>query len=1117
MSYVHSHLFSLTQISGGDQFYFRDDASQIIQSGQQPNNSTLIPLGIATAGDSLTYWFPDGDSTRVLFEPRAAYRISPTRERLYPLERDDVLRRLKSFDRKRWLTVGTPRYVVPDLKKQTIPSALVKSQPIPKLSLNYVSGRIQFTTPPEAVEKILIAPAWSDSFYIISHRVPERLIPGEYAALYFFKNDSVRSQNFTVHPDSLLLIAYDHQRSKLLTYRGTNRKLSAAPVGEKLKVLYEEIRYSGSVLYGTVTDTSGEPLIGASLLIKGTTSGTVTDIDGNFALRGLSNYNTLIVSYTGFATLEVPVYRSYSGVAPLTIVLEESAAHLDEVVVTALGYKYAGDYSDELDIDEILQGKAAGVTAQGLVKERKELGYTVAPGASPSIVIRGLSTVAGAQLLYIVNGNPVDNIDQLTKDQIAKIEVLKDASATAIYGAAAANGVVIITTRNGEAGLATASLPPPDTRSNFADYAAFHPELRTDRQGRAVFDITFPDDITAWNTFAVGQDRKRRVGFTTARTNAFLPLQAQLYLHRFLVAGDESEAATLAINRTEEDREVQLTFSGDDLAARTQGAVLKDSQEQRYPISADGVGDSLSYQFTLQTTSGEPESDGERRSFPVFPVGTEMTTGEHFLLAPGQTELPLDFIRAERGPVTLRIFGNRVERLLDDIDHVVDYPYACTEQTASRLLGLLSLRRIREAEGVTFRREREIRKMIRRLEKLARNDGSYGWWPGSAAATPWISGHVFRALMAAEQAGYPVHDLTPLRKYFLSALPELAVNDQLSLLLTLSEAGFPTTRQELDRLDSISSPTDYQFLARTRLHQLRGDTIAADNVLARSTVYAGRGRYWGDQQWWFARQPLGDRLACGLLAHRILREAGRDSAADEAAAYLLGRTAGSQAGREPLLGTNTLESARLIAGLLPDLLVEDDLRPPSVTVDIGNRPTPVTALPYVQNFAPAPIAIGAPNLRLNHSGSGPLLVSLHQRWFEATPSVTSSGFTLATQLVDERGRHLTRLKQGQTAYLDVTVTSTADADYVLLEIPIPAGCSYAKRSEEQGPYAIHREYRRDRVAVFCDMLPAGTHTYRVALAPRFSGSYTVNPARAEMQYLPRVNGNTGLETIKIGE
>ena len=89
---------------------------------------------------------------------------------------------------------------------------------------------------------------------------------------------------------------------------------------------------------------------------------------------------------------------------------------------------------------------------------------------------------------------------------------------------------------------------------------------------------------------------------------------------------------------------------------------------------------------------------------------------------------------------------------------------------------------------------------------------------------------------------------------------------------------------------------------------------------------------------------------------------------------------------------------------------------------------------------------------------------------------------------------------------EVTVTSKSDADYVLIEIPIPAGCSYDNRDESRGPFAVHREYQRDRVAIFCDRLPAGTYTYKVALAPRFSGTYTLNPARAEMQYLPVVNG-----------
>jgi uncharacterized protein YfaS (alpha-2-macroglobulin family) len=512
---------------------------------------------------------------------------------------------------------------------------------------------------------------------------------------------------------------------------------------------------------------------------------------------------------------------------------------------------------------------------------------------------------------------------------------------------------------------------------------------------------------------------------------------------------------------------------------------------------------------------GDQTSDGERRSVPVYPKGTETVSGELLMLTGQTTQLPDAFIRPERGPVTLRLPGNRLQQLLNDLNHIVDYPYACTEQTASRLIGLLQLSAIRKAEGIIFDQAGDIAKMIRRLEKLRRPDGGFGWWGSSEVSTPWISLHAYRALAMAKDGGQVVSDLKSARRYLLGQVPELPIRDQLQVLLVMAEEGNPPTDAELTRIDTFSAPNDYELLAVARLHQLRGDTVDIQRLIDSSSTHAALGRYWGERGFYFYRQPLDGRLACNLLAQRILSTAGHEQEAAETINYLLGQSAArNRPGNVPLLGTNTLESARLLSELLPALLAEDDaLSPPVVTLRSDGAVTEVTTFHYETEVPSAAV----PGLRLQRAGSGPLPVSLYQRWFETEPTMKDDGFRLTSQLTDARGRPLDQLKQGTTAYLEVTVTSTSDADYVLVEIPIPAGCSYDNRNEAKGPFAVHREYRRDRVAVFCDRLPAGTYTYKVALAPRFSGSYTLNPARAEMQYLAVVNGNGEVKAVKIRE
>ena len=225
---------------------------------------------------------------------------------------------------------------------------------------------------------------------------------------------------------------------------------------------------------GTVTDESGEPLIGASILVKGTTSGTVTDIDGAFALEVPTAADILIVSYTGFATLEYPVDEVSSEV---NIQLAESASQLNEVVVTALGIrkeKKALGYSVatigsgqvenrvESDVGRILRGKAAGVD----ITQTSGIA-----GSGTNIIIRGYSSINGSnQPLFVVDGVPFNSSTNssagsqqggatassrfldLDPNNIAEVNVLKGLSATVLYGEQGANGVILITTKNGNGG-----------------------------------------------------------------------------------------------------------------------------------------------------------------------------------------------------------------------------------------------------------------------------------------------------------------------------------------------------------------------------------------------------------------------------------------------------------------------------------------------------------------------------------------------------------------------------------------------------------------------------------------------------------------------------------------
>ncbi|WP_289127694.1 TonB-dependent receptor [uncultured Bacteroides sp.] len=208
---------------------------------------------------------------------------------------------------------------------------------------------------------------------------------------------------------------------------------------------------------GTIVDSAGEAIIGANILLKGTTIGVVSDIDGKFSLD-IPEPGILEISYLGYKTQEIKVTATTSA---LRIVLEDDAEMLDDVVVIGYGVVKKSDLTgsvtsvkseefmrrNPIDIGQGLQGAAAGVQI---------LRNSGDPRGGTTIRIRGVATVNGsADPLYVVDGVQVGtSIDFLNPSDIESIEILKDASATAIYGSQGANGVIMITTKEGQKGKA---------------------------------------------------------------------------------------------------------------------------------------------------------------------------------------------------------------------------------------------------------------------------------------------------------------------------------------------------------------------------------------------------------------------------------------------------------------------------------------------------------------------------------------------------------------------------------------------------------------------------------------------------------------------------------------
>lgn len=225
----------------------------------------------------------------------------------------------------------------------------------------------------------------------------------------------------------------------------------AAPVttGDASAMIVQQ----GKKVTGVVVDASGEPVIGANVVVKGTTNGTITDFDGNYTIEGVSASDVLVFSYIGYLSQEITVGNQ----AAINVTLSEDSQALEEVVVVGYGVMRKSDVTGSIGVakgDELTKNQnfSALDNLRGKVSGVNIFSNSSQPGAySNRVVIRGMATInASSNPLYVVDGVVMENFDLVNPNDIESMEVLKDASAAAIYGARGANGVIMVTTKRGK-------------------------------------------------------------------------------------------------------------------------------------------------------------------------------------------------------------------------------------------------------------------------------------------------------------------------------------------------------------------------------------------------------------------------------------------------------------------------------------------------------------------------------------------------------------------------------------------------------------------------------------------------------------------------------------------
>ncbi|MDR2955914.1 MAG: TonB-dependent receptor [Prevotella sp.] len=342
---------------------------------------------------------------------------------------------------------------------------------------------------------------------------------------------------------------------------------------------------------GTVVDSNGEPVISASVVVKGTTVGTVTDTDGQFSINVPDGRNTLVFTLIGMQAVEATASQN------MKIVMESDTKVLDEVMVVAYGTAKKESFTGSADViknDKITKRTVANVTKaiEGLATGVRTTSGSGQPGEGASIRIRGVGSInASSDPLYVVDGVPYDgSVNAINPNDIASITVLKDASAGALYGARGANGVVMITTKKGESGklqvnlkanwgIASRAIPRYDTMDEREYIQSIFYSLR----GAQVINGVAPEQagVNAINAM-----------FSSASNRIFG--SGAMYFP-FVVPEGKTAASMIDPNTGWVDSSAALRYSDDWLDYATASSPLR----QEYDISATGGTDKNKYMFSL--------------------------------------------------------------------------------------------------------------------------------------------------------------------------------------------------------------------------------------------------------------------------------------------------------------------------------------------------------------------------------------------------------------------------------------------------------------------------------------------------------------------------------------
>lgn len=803
--------------------------------------------------------------------------------------------------------------------------------------------------------------------------------------------------------------------------------------------------------------------------VNGNVQGVVLSAEDNSPLPGV---NVVVKGTMNGTATDINGHFSLSiSESPSTLVISFIGLQTREVEVQA------GSVISVLLQLDVTQLSEVVVTAMGVSHESRALGYSV------TNVLQG--RVAGVQ---IDDSNDSESVsaEEKTKQEISE----------------------------GEQRLYQELLNLNSIRSNFSDVGFWEPTLFTNREGESKFNIKFPDNITRWDATVYAMNKRLQTGTVRKDIKSYKPLMAELHVPQFLTKGDSVSFIGKVLNYTQDSTiigKIKWEFAGQKQEKEISFTGFHSDNFHTYVESTD----TLKGRFVFTREDGY--LDGEEREVPVIDQGIIRADGTLAIL---KNKEDVRIKASENENVIIGVLANQLDIYAGEAKYLLQYKYACNEQLASKLTGLINYKMIMKYEGKPFKYDKDVNRIITRLLNNQNAEFLWSWWDVSTNTSYWMSAHILRALKLAKDAGYDVklnvENIKRKAEYKFDILRQYSLSDvDLMNALAAWQANLDF-KKHIRKLDALVIQTEKEYQTNKKRYYYSYSLLKEKLLLleARQLVqlpfqpdsllkYQKKG-IMGDVHFTDGRKSnywYNNDLSSNAIAYRIVRN-------DSSFHDLLIPMQMYFISQRNLGEWNTYHSSNVLTSVLPDLLKQGVKKKQEATIHVsGSVNTTVSQFPYQLELKPEEEVV------IRKEAGLPVYLMQYKKERVTKAKTGVEGFEIKTLWSNDQ----TILEAGKpiTLTVEVIVKKDVNMQYVMIEVPIPGACSYAEKTQHRNYFETHREYFKEKTVIFCENLKEGKYTFNIQLLPRFTGKYIINPSQVSLMYVPVVNANTDMKSVKV--